>query len=152
VNGIGRVRIDLESLDIDANECVLAGSSAKDIRVFLRDVNVTNNNCGLSAGKITGKNLTVTGDHGPAAMDARRAVRLFDSTVENNDGIGIIARRTAMLRTTTVLNNDLANGFDVAAGRMPRLSSSACGKSVVVPIPFSLPDSNAGTWGVCLND
>jgi hypothetical protein len=150
-NNPGHFKILIDGVDIDNTQCAVAGSSAKDISLRVENVNVTDNLGGLSAGRITATNLIATGNAN-GAVDGRRGIRLIDSTITANPGIGVIARRGVLLRDSVVTGNDATNGYDVAAQRRPRLDGGTCGRSVVIPKVFVLPSPGDSSWGVCTDD
>jgi hypothetical protein len=148
-NNVGRVRIDLRDIEINDTNCALAGSIAKDISLRMKDVSATGNGSGFSAGKINATGLTVSNTTNTGGVDGRRNVRLIDSTIEANNGIGVIARKGATLRNSSVTGNA---DYDVASHLPPHVYSSTCGTSVMLSEPFMLPGPGEPSWGVCSGD
>ncbi len=150
-----RIRVTLRDVDIhdNSNFGVLL---PWDARLKMTGVTVRNNNQGgvglgptNSFGSVTGKKVTITGNHGPGVE--AETVRLSSSTVEANDGSGIYSvNGTTVLTSSTVTGNgtNFSPSYDIKTLKRPRLlKGSSCGLS------GSLTGTVVtGTWGVCSDD
>jgi len=149
---VGRVRITVrDGVAIHDNACTIAGPNREDLSVSLSNVQVTANGSGISANRVRGTDVIMTGTGGGAVF-VRRSVNLRRATIQNNGGIGVFSWLHARLRETTVTGNDSVNGFDVATHLRPLFVESTCGKSAQVGEFPAAPDAGSPSWGVCLND
>ena len=98
---------------------------------------------------VTGRDVVSSGDGTYGVVVPYGPVRLRDLTANGNGWQGILARR-AVLRDSTVTNNDAAGfGIDVGTLVRPNLVAVTCGKSAQEPF---LAHVSGPPWGVCAND
>jgi hypothetical protein len=132
-------------------------------RVDLTDVTLRDGAAPLTVGSLTARNLTITNNHDVSAVRRAsirgltatanqgelvlhaRSMALKDATITGNTGVGIIASRLTLVRSTVTGNDTAGTGVDLVTSRAPHPVDSTCGRSE----QFGLPGSS---WQVCTGD
>lgn len=99
-------KLTLRDLVIDDNDDVAVAAEGGG-RIVADGVEASGNAMGLAASRITGRNLSVTG----------------------NGGFGLYSDRLLLRDSTVTGNNGAPGGVDISVYRKPRVSNSTCGLS-----------------------
>ena len=171
----GRGRLTVSDLTIHNTHEGIHGSNAPGSGCVVAATNLTlsqNEIAGLHAFSVIASNVTATangfagiwtfnlkGDNVNASsnaplgtqtyaagISANGVVRLINSNVKNNIGIGIDGRTAALQDSTITGNNGVNAGIDIATANRPGVRNVTCGHSWKRGLSLAL------NWGICTGD